>query len=587
MQRSLIVVLLAAASLAPCLAINQDDLGRGDKLRVVVDKVLMAANGWVMTEDHVREIAQAGFNVLSPRLGNDDMAEVRKIAALAEKHGIFHLPWMRGSLATKTGVKMVWADGSEQDIYSPNAHEFWQWTEDLVLNYARISTEYASLFGVFLDYENYASGSKGGNCYGLSYDTKILGDFAQAEGIKLPALAPDRRYPWLKEEGLHERFEAFQINHWRERCRALREAVDAINPRFQFCVYPAPGTLFMTEAVWPEWATEQAPLILADATTYGRPTGMMPHKEALQANREALSANLKMAQQSGLPMIYMGGIDPVVQGADPEFSGKNAVMCADATDGYWIFYEGPTYTKQDHADYWKWFTWANGKIAAGDFAAQYQPRETTDECGATELVKQTDKPQLGIYGLKSHMRQMLEEEGTFEVHELGSMVPGYLSGFDVIVLQNFNVTLAYDSEWVQAFRRYVQEGGSLLLGHDTAWFMDSPFPEIAVRDIPTQRVEAERHVVETELRVVARPRSLGRVAIGTQFSSAFRDHMIFKVGESGVTAIENTFGDPVYVLGLFGRGKVAFSGCYYGYTKELEGTERRVFFGLLDWLRDK
>ena len=32
-----------------------------------------------------------------------------------------------------------------------------------------------------------------------------------------------------------------------------------------------------------------------------------------------------------------GGIDPAVRGADPEFSGKNAVAISEVTDGYWIF----------------------------------------------------------------------------------------------------------------------------------------------------------------------------------------------------------------------------------------------------------
>jgi hypothetical protein len=69
----------------------------------------------------------------------------------------------------------------------------------------------------------------------------------------------------------------------------------------------------------------------------------------------------------------------VVRGADPEFSGKNAVMISDVTDGYWIFYEGPTYTRQDHADYWKWFTWANKAINEGRLDAQHEPRETKDD----------------------------------------------------------------------------------------------------------------------------------------------------------------------------------------------------------------
>ena len=101
----LLIIPLLGLTAGQATATDLDALGRTDKLRIVVDKVLMAANGWVMTDDHVRQIAEAGFNVVSPRLGNDDMQEVRKIARLARKHGIFHLPWMRGTLTAKTGPK--------------------------------------------------------------------------------------------------------------------------------------------------------------------------------------------------------------------------------------------------------------------------------------------------------------------------------------------------------------------------------------------------------------------------------------------------------------------------------------------------
>ena len=218
------------------------------------------------------------------------------------------------------------------------------------------------------------------NLYSLSYDDLILGQFAKAKGIQLPKLEPDTRKAWLEKENLHDAFTEFQIAAWRQRCRQLREAVDEHNPTFQFCIYPAPGTPFMVEAAYPEWATEKAPIILADASVYGRPSKMVPQKDALKANRKKLETRMEVPQASGVPFIYTGGIDPVVRGADPEFSGKNAVMISEATDGYWIFYEGPKY-KEDHRDYWKWFTWANRAIAAGDFQVQHEPRENPESWG--------------------------------------------------------------------------------------------------------------------------------------------------------------------------------------------------------------
>lgn len=360
----------------------REALGKTDKLRILVDKVMQPEAKWVTEEWMVKAAAEAGFNVFSPRIGHERLDEVRRVAEWCGKYGVFHLPWMRGSLGApdtpeSAGKRMVWENGSEQPLWSPNSDEFWEWTNRYIVEYARISKEFPPLMGVFLDYENYAPGGEG-NLYSLSYDNLILNKFAAANGLEPVNLPLAERKGWLEKEGLHEKFSEFQVNHWRQRCRALREAVDAIAPEFQFCIYPAPGTPFMVQAIYPEWATARAPLILADASTYGRPSRFKSEQESLQGNRDRLIENMKIPRQAGIPFIYTGGIDPLVRGADPEFSGKNAVMISEVTDGYWIFYEGPTYTKEDHGEYWKWFSWANKAIIEGRFEAQNQPRETPE-----------------------------------------------------------------------------------------------------------------------------------------------------------------------------------------------------------------
>ena len=374
--------------------INRRDLGRSVKMTILVDKVMQPQAGWVTEEWMVKATAEAGFNVFSPRRGHDRLDEVRQVTEWCKKYGIYHMPWMRGSLnatdgAEANGKRLVWASGNEQLLWSPNSDEFWDWTNRFIIEYAKISIQNEHLMGVFLDYENYAAG-KEGNLYSLSYDDIIMAKFAQARGIELPDLDLAERKSWLETESLHEEFSEFQIKHWRERCRVLRKAVDQISPEFQFCVYPAPGTPFMVEAIYPEWSTQAAPMILADASTYGRSSQLLSQAHALEANRQKLLNRMQTPKNAGIPFIYVGGIDPVVRGADPEFSGKNAVMISEVTDGYWIFYEGPTYTKQDHADYWKWFTWANKAIADGNFKAQYEPRETAEEWWTLDVFERAD-----------------------------------------------------------------------------------------------------------------------------------------------------------------------------------------------------
>ncbi len=378
-------LVMAMAPAAGEEKVARADLGKTVKLRILVDKVMQPEAHWVTQEWMVRAAAEAGFNVYSPRVGHDRLDEVDRVTAWCEKYGIYHMPWMRGSLAAPggdaaAGKRMVWASGVEQPLWSPNSDEFWQWTSRYIVEYAKRAAKNEHLLGVFLDYENYAPG-RVADLYSLSYDDVILERFAHARGIEIPPLELAARKPWLEKHGLHEAFGEFQIAHWRQRCRTLREAVDRYCPAFQFCLYPAPGTPFMVRAVYPQWSTRAAPLILADASVYGRPSRLMPQADALAANRRKLLERMKIPQAAGIPFLYTGGIDPVVRGADPEFSGKNAVMISALTDGYWIFYEGPTYTKPDHAQYWKWFTWANRAIGEGDFAAWKEPRQTPEDWG--------------------------------------------------------------------------------------------------------------------------------------------------------------------------------------------------------------
>ena len=365
------------------------DLGRGVKMRILVDKVMQPTRGWKTEEWMVQEAAKAGFNVFSPRRGAEDLGEVRKVTAWCRTAGIYHQPWMRGvegvpkDLSLSVGRRLVWANGSEQPLWSPNSDELWQWLAGYVLPYAEISAQDETLMGVFLDYENYWPGGAG-NLYELSYDDVIMGTFAASKGIALPQLALDQRKAWLDEQKLHDEFRAFQISHWRQKCRELRQAVDKINPKFVFNIYPAPGTMFMLEACYPEWATAAAPLLLADPWTYGRSGRFATHESALKSNQTIIERGKTTAQARNINHIYLGGIDPVVTGADPEFSGKNALLVTGLTDGCWIFYEGPVYDK-DHPAYFTWFTWANQRIEAKDFAAAWQPRETEDPWGFPKI----------------------------------------------------------------------------------------------------------------------------------------------------------------------------------------------------------
>lgn len=350
-------------------------LGHKDKYRILVDKVLSKSNRWIMSEENMDEIKKAGFNVVVPRQGGDDIERVKRVADMARKRGMFYMPWMRGTLAAKTGTKLTWDNGGTQDMYSPNSDELWDWMTDLILAHARLSAENPAIIGSFLDFENYYKNSQG-NCYELSYDEKIISEFAKAKKLDLPDLKSDQHKPWLEKNNLLEAFSRFQINSWRMRCRKLRKQIDAINPNFQLTIYPQ-DTLFLDKAIYPEWGTANAPLIIADPWTYGR--RQVPHAEALELNKDILLKGMKKQgiKAKTTPILYIGGIDPMVSGADAEFSGSNASMLSEISNGYWIFYEGPRY-RTTHPDYFKWFTLANKDIIAHKYALWKQPRQESD-----------------------------------------------------------------------------------------------------------------------------------------------------------------------------------------------------------------
>ena len=377
--RSLVLSVAATGMFAASLqAADRTALGRTEKFRIFVDKVIAAPNKYVITEDHIRQIAEAGFNVVSPRRGHDDLARVRREAGWAQKHGMFFVPWMRGVDRADREPQMIWANGAKQPVWSPNADQLWDWMTRLIVGYAKISREAPSLIGAFLDYENYYKNRQGnGNLYGLSYDDKILADFAKAKNVTIPQLRPKQRKPWLVKQNLHEAFAEFQFAHWRARFRKLRKAVDEFNPKFQFFVCPCDSpSLIMTKALYGSLATKQAPLVLCSERTYGRLSSLMPQKIALAVNRKIARSFIAFMRGQRVPFMFLGGIDPCVRGADPEFSARNAVALSEIGNGYWVFYEGPTYGKPDHAAYMRWFARANRALKAGDYAFQHAKRET-------------------------------------------------------------------------------------------------------------------------------------------------------------------------------------------------------------------
>lgn len=448
---------------------------RPEKLRILIDKVVTRDDVGRLTDDMFRQIADAGFNVVSPRSGGDDEQQIRNIATMAARHGLDYTVWLRGTVVLKGVAKLTSVIGKESPAASPNSDGYWDWLTRNVLTAARVSKDCANVRGVFLDLEVYQSPVIW--AFPISYDEPTLKAFAAQKNLTLPTVPPEGWAGWLNAQNLGKEFEAQQVAQWRDRCRQLRHKVDEINPDFVFIVYPGPYSRFVNEAAIPEWSTPRAPIILADVYTYGRPPWfggpLKRHEAALEANAAILRKTGDYLKKLGVPFRYVGGIDPAVQGADPEFSGHNAVMMSELTDGYWVFYEGPSRDRPDHAKYWDWFTKANRAIAAGHFGLYKQPRQTPDIFSDVPKPA-TDKIQIGVWGLSKAAMDALESSRKYEVHVLGDVTADTLKPLAGVVLQDYSYSPWHAKKGAAALKAFADGGHSVLLLGDSQTLMGKP-----------------------------------------------------------------------------------------------------------------
>ena len=314
-------------------------------------------------------------------------------------------------------------------------------------------------------------------------------------------------------------------------------------------------------------------------------------------NRYELAENMKFSHLAKLPHLFTGGIDPICAGADPEFCGKNAVAISEVTHGYWVFYEGWNREGMNrygsHPNYLKWFTRANKAIETGAFEYWKKPREepefpNTISADPSARVRpnlfKTKKPKVGQLGCKQLLLNDVEHEG-FEAHKLQNLAFRYLKRYDVIILQNINIKTSPEDPIMKALRRYVRAGGGLLLSRETGWHLSALFPQIATHAQSKAGLKATScHCLDNKYVVIKAHKALGSVRAGTSFTGEFTDHVVFQPGPKGTVLIENIYGDSVYVLGEFGKGRVVFSGAGFGMAKPLVDPERKMCLSILDWL---
>lgn len=385
----------AVCSLAPGANFAYAPFGSMENIALMVDKVMNGSTNYQHAEWMVQEAAAAGFNVYVARKFHNDssqyvtaLPQLQQLAQWCEQYGMKTMVWMRGTLAVDGTNpvaigKRYLPETVEAPLWSPNSDELWAHLTNWIVQYAQLSVSNPAIEGVFLDFENY-SGVVGASvfCYHLSYDDIITSEFSTAYNIIVPVAAGQRK-AWLIANGLHDEFSAFQLDRWNERCKALRTAVDAVNPRFRFMVYPfmssyqANNSLFLSDADAPiaQLSSAQAPIIHAEHQCYiPRYSAIHDAESHADANRQSLSLQNDRADLQGVPYMLLGGLDPLVSSpVAPGYNARTAVLASGEANGFWVFYEGPTYPSMEHTNEMNGFLLASQRIADGDYAFAEMP----------------------------------------------------------------------------------------------------------------------------------------------------------------------------------------------------------------------
>jgi hypothetical protein len=551
-------------------------------IRIFVDKVFAQRTpGQHIPADALALIRDAGFNVICPCWGAEDDARLREDAALAERNGLFYLRWMPGTLNAPEGDPycLTWADGTVQSIYGPNAPALWAWMQERILTYAGLSKE-SALKGVFLDFENYAPNAQGDG-YPISYDRPTLEGFASQRRMTLPDLPPGERRPWLEQKGLHEAFEQWQQARWRERARRLRKQVDDINPDFLFVVYPYPKTPFLHEII-PLWATARAPAVIASAVTYPGRQPLMHDRYVLEMRAADVRRQIAQLKARKFPFLYLGGIDPIVPGADPEFCAKNASVISRHSNGYWVFFEGPDPNSVEPERYMVWFSKANHDIESRCYRLPQLPRRMLPPPPVAR------KPGVHPIAITGGRRDVLfgvfGDASDFQVYILDGDTLDYLRQFDVVLIQDFKAPQELVPSLYRLLQHYVEEGGGLLLAHKTLTDFGSPFPELMAGIAkPPAGARLFQGFVEDKTMTVA-GEGLEGFASGERFDLHWGPHPVLRPGPRGRVILRDAYEEPTVVIGEHGRGRVAFVAPHLGRVATPTPRQREFTLALSRWL---
>ena len=347
------------------------------KIRLMLAKpqVMPRQEYFLDSDKGYRDIAQAGFNAMIPYVGVDSHA---LCGNHARRFGL--------KLIARTPVPsypdqdheplFVWPTGLKPPLSCPYSDRFWT---TRVLPHAEklaATSLHVPLVGLEYDFEMYwKHEQKYSHIYTHCYCDTCWREFSNQAAGELPALAAAQRSSWLVSNRRLAEYKLFQDTRLRAQVRKLKRLLHGINRELQVMILAWGNGHFM-EIVAAELGTPQTPVILSTEVTYGRGRTPLDTPRALARDRLTCINGLRQMRRLGIRGLYVPGVMPGHQKADPDFCGEKAITLSRFADGYWVFFQqvepGTTVT-----DYMAQFTQANAEISAWNGADASQ-RTTRD-----------------------------------------------------------------------------------------------------------------------------------------------------------------------------------------------------------------
>lgn len=539
------------------------------------------------SEKAVREVYENGYNVLgvpsnSPSLPPEQWKGLSTYKKLAEKIAPF--PGLK--LYPQIGMCRTvpedfpyskYIDYTGKEFLTPCPADEKYWDERVIpffAEYAKLSLEIPT-FALQMDWEFYCPYNKADqNTYRACYCDKCWKHFFEASGMDTAGIPAAKRPDWLREKQLDGKYQDMYRKEIYGLARKLRNTIDGINPELPLWIVPSFFGIFANPMLT-GLSTQKAPIVFSDENTYGKPTSVLSDDEAIEANLKRCINNQKALAKLNIPFVYIAAVGNNESGS-AVYRGRAAIQMAKISNGLWCFEDLTPYKKTDlkRDELWKIFAEVNKEVTNGTYR---ENPEWKKENGKKQITVPEGKKGVGLFKVPDNLLPKNDSLFLYAVENIDD-----LSGTKLLILENFNANLENNSHVCRKLREFVMNGGSLLLSHDTAHFMASPFPEIVESYVVPEESLDGRHILDKEINIVDGCKYFPAFS-GKTFESSFSDHLVFKTGKSGEIIAKDKYAYPVIVAGTAGKGKVIFSGCIHKLAKD--GTIESDFTReMLQWL---